>query len=64
VQRNGQKRDTNQNEGKKLQDSFGFLNFFGKKVLTWTSSNKFLMVLLNSPCRKRTKTQQQPKVKN
>jgi hypothetical protein len=40
--------------GGKMENTTGknifFLNFFGQKLLTWTSPKRFLLVFLNSPC--------------
>jgi hypothetical protein len=50
MQRNGQKRDK-QNDGKRRQEkSFVFLNFFGQQFLTWIFPKKFFWCFFNSPC--------------
>jgi hypothetical protein len=49
---------------KRRQEKRGFfLNFFGQKLLTWTSSKKFLMVFLNSFVVKRTKKRHKKNLK-
>jgi hypothetical protein len=48
MQRNGQKRDLKKIEGKN-DGKKAFLNFFGRRFLTWTQAKKN-EVLFYSPC--------------
>jgi hypothetical protein len=50
MQRNGQKRDKKKLWEKTTGKKFFFLNFFGQKLLTWSSPKKLFVVFLNSPC--------------
>jgi hypothetical protein len=50
MQRNGQKRDKKKSMGKDERGLVKNLNFFGQKLLAWTSPKKFFVVFLSSPC--------------
>jgi hypothetical protein len=51
IQRNGQKRDNKNRREKTTGADRGilFLNFFGKKFLTWTSPKKFVYGVFELP---------------